>query len=67
MEDAGDGEPVSLRQGEELSDKHEEADDGENAGEHGGGLHCLEVVCRGSQREQQTSEGSNKEEACVTS
>uniref|UniRef100_A0A3P9PQM4 Germ cell associated 1 n=1 Tax=Poecilia reticulata TaxID=8081 RepID=A0A3P9PQM4_POERE len=38
-----------------LSDKHEQADDGENAGEHGGGLHCLEVVCRGSQRERQSS------------
>lgn len=44
LKDARDGEPLSLREGEELGDKHEDADDGENTGKHRGGLHCLEVV-----------------------
>lgn len=52
LKDARDGEPLSLREGEELGKKHNDSDDGENTGKHRGGLHCLEVVYRGSQREE---------------
>lgn len=51
LENARDGEPLSFAEGEELSDEHEDAQDGEDAGEDRGGLHRLEVVCRGRQRE----------------
>lgn len=51
LEDARDGEPLSFAEGEELSHEHKDAQDGEDAGEDRGGLHRLEVVCRGSQRE----------------
>lgn len=51
LEDAGDGEPLAFVKGEELSHKHKNAQDAEYAGEHRAGLHCLEVICRGSQRE----------------
>lgn len=52
LEDAGDGEPLSFGEGEELSDEHKDAQDGEYTGQDGAGLHCLEVLCRGRQREQ---------------
>lgn len=51
LEDARDGEPLSFAEGEELSHEHKDAQDGEDAGKDRGGLHRLEVVCRGSQRE----------------
>lgn len=51
LEDARDGEPLAFVKGEELSHKHKDAQDAEYAGEHRAGLHCLEVICRGSQRE----------------
>lgn len=53
LEDARDGEPLSFAEGEELSHKHEDAQDGEYTGEHSAGLHCLEVICRGRQRDRQ--------------
>lgn len=54
LEDARDGEPLPFAEGEELSHEHKDAQDGEDAGEDRRGLHCLEVVCRGSQRERHT-------------
>lgn len=54
LEDARDGEPLPLFQGEELSHKHKDAQDGEYTSEHRTGLHCLEVICRGSQRKGNT-------------
>lgn len=54
LKDARDGEPLSFAEGEELRHEHEDAQDGEYASEHGAGLHCLEVICRGSQREGDT-------------
>lgn len=50
LKDAGDGEPLSFAEGEELSHKHEDAQDGEDACQHSAGLHRLEVICRGRQR-----------------
>lgn len=55
LEDARDGEPLSFAEGEELSHKHEDAQDGEYTGEHSAGLHCLEVICRGRQRDRQVT------------
>lgn len=54
LEDAGDGEPLSFAEGEELSHKHKDAQDGEYTSKYRAGLHCLEVICRGSQREGNT-------------
>lgn len=67
LKDAGDGEPLSFGEGKELSHEHEDAQDGEDAREHGAGLHRLEVVCRGSQREGNTMRThvcDGQEEAC---
>lgn len=44
LEDAGDGEPFAFLKGEELSQKHKDAQDAEYASEHRAGLHCLEVI-----------------------
>lgn len=54
LKDARDGEPLSFAEGEELSHKHKDAQDGEYTSKHGAGLHCLEVICRGRQREGNT-------------
>lgn len=51
LKDARDGEPLSFGEGEELSHEHEDSQDGEYTSEDRAGLHCLEVICRGSQRE----------------
>lgn len=53
LEDARDGESLSFAEGEELSHKHKDAQDGEYTSEHSAGLHCLEVICRGRQRDHQ--------------
>lgn len=42
-----EGEPLALGQSEELSHEHKQAQDGEDAGQHGPGLHYLEVFYRG--------------------
>uniref|UniRef100_A0A3Q1AM58 Germ cell associated 1 n=1 Tax=Amphiprion ocellaris TaxID=80972 RepID=A0A3Q1AM58_AMPOC len=46
--------------GEKLSQEHEDSQDGEYAGEDRAGLHCLEVICRGSQREKHSEESAGK-------
>lgn len=65
LEDARDGEPLAFLKGEELSHKHKDAQDAEYASEHRAGLHCLEVICRGSQRESNMI--SNAGCGCVAS
>lgn len=40
----GNGKPLALWEGEELSQKHKCGDEGENACQYRGGLHCMEVV-----------------------
>lgn len=44
LKEARDGEPLSFAEGEELSHKHKDAQDGKYTSEHGAGLHCLEVI-----------------------
>lgn len=66
LKDARDGEPLSFVEGEELSHKHKDAQDGEYTSEDWAGLHCLEVVCRGSQRESSTMKQAVHECVCVS-
>jgi len=44
LKDARDGEPLSFAEGEELSHKHEDAQDGEYTSKDRAGLNCLEVI-----------------------
>lgn len=44
LKDAGDGEPLSFVEGEELGHEHEDAQDGEDASQDRASLYCLEVI-----------------------
>lgn len=41
LQDSGEHEALSLPQGEQLSHKHKQRQDGKDAGQGGGGLHYL--------------------------
>lgn len=45
LKDAGDCEPLSFGEGEELSRKHKNSNSGEYACKHRAGLHRMEIIC----------------------
>lgn len=58
LEDSGEGKALPFAQGEELSHKHKQAQDGEHTGQHCTGLHRMEVILKVSGRNVGVCPGS---------